>query len=290
MAKSLPLKLEIMKRIIFTILTLLIFKVQAQLNLKFDKRYVECEDKWVAIKMNEDNTYNLGFIYIDAQAGLTIHSAGTFKLLKDGTFNIERNEKYSLKARLEPNNVKVAIIPDSLFNKLQISEIPDWLKHYKTDLNTVERQFKWGYMYNGWNECERALPFLLKAKEINPDFKDLAVEIAFSYNCLKNYEKAIEILEVEVIKQPGNAYVNKEFIYSVSKSDNIEKATKQFYQSSKTIKENPYNAENCYNIMQYYYNQKDTKNFMIWYDELTNWPINNEQIKKYADEMKNDLK
>ena len=36
--------------------TLLTFKLTAQVNLKFDKLFVECEDKWVAFKMAEDRS------------------------------------------------------------------------------------------------------------------------------------------------------------------------------------------------------------------------------------------
>lgn len=278
-----------MKNLII-ILTLLSIKVQAQVNLTFDKRFVECEDKWVAFKINEDSSYNYGFIYIDPQAGLTLNSEGTFKPKQNGSYEIEKIKETNIKVRLEPNSVKVAIIPENLFKDLQIEQIPEWLKFYKTDINTAKRQYKWGYMYNGWNECAKALPFLIKAKELDPDFEGLAVEFSFSYNCLKKYEKAVEILDEAITKNPTDAYVNKEYIYSLIGAAEIEKATKQFYTSTKVLTDNSFNAENCFNIMQYYYKQKDKKNFKIWYDELKEWPNENEQITKYSNKMKNELK
>ncbi len=48
---------------LFLLVSLLTLKANAQLNLRFDKRFVECEDKWVAFKMNEDSSYTFGFIY-----------------------------------------------------------------------------------------------------------------------------------------------------------------------------------------------------------------------------------
>lgn len=48
-------------------------------------------------------------------------------------------------------------------------------------------------------------------------------------------------------------------------------------------------AENCFNIMEYYYNRKDNKNFKVWYDELKKWPNTNEQITKYTEIMENQL-
>jgi hypothetical protein len=42
---------------LFIILTLTVTTLKAQTNLKFDKRFVESEDKWVAFQMDEDSSY-----------------------------------------------------------------------------------------------------------------------------------------------------------------------------------------------------------------------------------------
>lgn len=279
-----------MKTLLLVLLTLFIFKAEAQLNLNFNKRYVECEDRWVAFEMNEDSSYYYGFIYIDEVAGLTLHSEGAFKQLIDGTLQVEKLQDANLKVRLEPNNVKVAFIPENLFEDLQIEATPDWLHFYKTEINTAVRNYKWGFWYNSWNECERALPFLLKAEELDPDFEGLATEIAFSYNCLEEFEKAIAILKIAIHESPTDAYTNKEYIYSLSKAQEIDQAKEQFYASIKIVDEAIYNAENCFNILQYYFLQKDKKNFKTWYKELKKWPTSNKQIAKYANMMKEHLK
>ena len=64
----------------------------------------------------------------------------------------------------------VAFIPENKFQELKISAIPDWLKYYKSDTNSIERLYRWGYMYNGWDECAKALTYLEKAEKINPKF------------------------------------------------------------------------------------------------------------------------
>ncbi|WP_430401648.1 tetratricopeptide repeat protein [Fluviicola sp.] len=279
-----------MKTGLFVVITLLGFKLHAQLNLEFDKRFVECEDKWIAFKMDKDSSYNFGFIYIDSEAGLTFNQEGSFKMNSKGILEVKKMKETNVKYRLEANRVTVALIPKNLFDELEIDETPEWLKYYKTDLNTAERNYKWGFMYNGWNECEKALPFLLKAKELDPNTNGLAVEIAFSYNCLFEFEKAVEILEEANDEHPKDAYINKELIYSLTKLKEIEKAEAQFYKSIKSVSENTYHAENCFNIMQYYYLQKDAKNFHVWYDELKKWPNENEQITLYAKKMKAELK
>lgn len=58
------------KYLIFTIYFISIFSI-AQSKLVFDKKFVQCEDKWVAFPADSTGSYNLGFIYIDSQAGLT---------------------------------------------------------------------------------------------------------------------------------------------------------------------------------------------------------------------------
>lgn len=62
---------------------------------------------------------------------------------------------------------------------------------------------------------------------------------------------------------------------------------------NKSIKlkiENTYNTENCFNILGYYYKQKDLENFKKWEKELKKWPNNNEQITQNITLMKKELK
>ena len=278
-----------MKYCILLIVSIISLKSLAQSKLIFNKRFVECEDKWVAFKMNKDSFYTFGFIYIDEQAGLTFNKEGDFKFNEDSSLKVERITESSIKVRLQANNVKVAVIPESMYKDLQIEKLPEWLKNYKNDTGSVSRLYKWGYMYNGWNECAKALTYLVRAKQVDPNFEGLNVELAFSYNCLEQYDKAEQILVEEIKVNPSNAYVNKEYIYTLTKNKKIDIAGKQFFEFIKSSKQSEYNAENCYNILQYYYFTKDKENFNKWYEELLKWPNNNKMINTYADRMKNDL-
>ena len=269
--------------------TLLTTKLNAQTSLNFDKRFVQSEDKWVAFKPDKDSAYAYGFIYIDAQAGLTLNYEGTFKVSPSGEFIPKKLDSANMKVRLEPNDILIAFIPDNKFDELKIEPIPQWLKYYKTDTNSVERLYRWGYMYNGWGECAKALTYLEKAEKLNPKFKGLAVELSFSYNCMKQYDKAELILEEEIKTNSADAYVNKEYIYTLAKNNKVDKAANQFQTSLKTLKDNQYNAENCYNILQYYYTQRDKINFNKWYEILQKQPNENKMLTKYADNMKADI-
>jgi tetratricopeptide (TPR) repeat protein len=265
------------------------FELTAQSTLKFDKRFVQSEDKWVAFKPDKDSAYAYGFIYIDPQAGITLNYEGTFKVLATGEYLPEKRDSTNMKIRLQPNNVLVAFIPDHKFQELGNPEIPDWLKYYKADTNSIERLYQWGYMYNGWGECAKAITYLERAEKINPKYKGLAVELSYSYNCLKEYDKADAILAEEIKTNSEDAYVNKEYIYTLTINNKIDKAVTQFEKSIKTLNEKKYNAENCYNILQYYYFQKDKVNFKKWYQILQTQPNNNKMIIQYADNMKRNL-
>jgi len=271
------------------LLFLVATKLNAQSNLNFNKRFVESEDKWVALQKNEDDSYGYGFIYIDEDAGLTLNYEGTFKISNNGDFTPTKLDNTNMKVRLEANDVLVAFIPEDKFNDLKIVAVPDWLKYYKENENSIERLYKWGFMYNGWNECAKALTFLEKAEKTNLKHPQLAVELAFSYNCLKQYNKAESILEREVKSNSKDAYVSKEYIYTLTKSNNIDKAIKQYKTAVKTIEDKQYDAENCYNILQYFYFKKDKENFNIWHKELSTLEINNDMIKQYANAMNEDI-
>ena len=171
-----------MKYLLFIVAIFFATKLNAQTNLNFNKRFIQCEDKWIAFKPDKDSIYNYGFIYIDPQAGLTLNYEGSFKILPTGEFIAKKLDSTNMKVRLQPNNVLVAFIPDSKFSELKISTTPDWLKYYKTDTTSIERLYRWGYMYNGWGECAKALTYLERAEKMNPKFKGLAVELSFSYN------------------------------------------------------------------------------------------------------------
>src|SRR5437868_4916734 len=107
----------------FTLITL---KLTAQDNLKFDKRFVQSEDKWVAFQKDKDGEYTYGFIYIDAQAGLTLNYEGKFMINSSGNFIPTKLDSTNLKIRLQPNNVHVAFIPEDKFGELKISKVPEW--------------------------------------------------------------------------------------------------------------------------------------------------------------------
>lgn len=276
----------------FTVLTLLfVFNLFAQNDLKFDKKFIEGEDKWVAFPADSIGAYNFGFIYFDVQAGLTLDYEGSFTIDKGGKFvSKKREQKGAVKYRLGPTNNLIAVIPESKFAELNVEKTPDWLKYYKLDESSAQFFYSRGFLYNGWNECEKALGYLEKAQKIEPEYNGLLVEMAYSYNCLKQYQKAVDVLKIALKNNPTDAYTNKELVYAEAKNGNLEAAKKVCLTAFKECKDTTYHAENAYNILQQYYIKKDIPNFNNWFAEANSYLMANEQFKPLAQQMNAELK
>jgi tetratricopeptide (TPR) repeat protein len=273
----------------FILVTFITTAIHAQTNLKFEKRFVESEDKWVAFPIDKDSSYMYGFIYIDDMAGLTLNYEGNFKITQTGTFIPKKIDSSNFKIRLRPNKVVVAFIPENKFAELQIPAIPEWLKYYKKDTTSIKRLYDWGYRYNGWDLCAKALTYLERAQKIDPKYKGLAVELAFSYNCLSQFDKAISILNAAIHDNPTDAYFYKELIYAQIKSGNLELAAETCKKSILVCKDTSHNAENCYNLLHNFYLKKDKKNFNLWLAETKKWTSSNTSLTESVKTMEEDF-
>ena len=273
----------------FLPLFLIALNTRSQCVLEFNKRFVESEDKWVVLKGDKNSSYMYGFIYIDPQAGLTLHYQGYFNIAETGVFIPKKSDSINLKVRLQPNNVLVAWIPEYKFLELKIEPEPAWLKYYKTDTTSVEHLYRWGYLYNGWGECTKALTYLEKAQKINPEFKGLYNELAFSYNCLGEYVKTIQVLASELKKNETDAYAYKELIYAQINLGHLDQAAESCERALKVCRDTTYHGENCYNLLHHYYLKRDTHNFRIWLIETRKWTKHNSRFTKSIEIMTKEI-
>lgn len=279
-----------MKKIFTLILFLITFETYAQSDLHFDKKYIECEDEWVAFKINKDSTYSFGFIYIDAEAGLTLNLEGHFKINNENKYIPNKLDSTSVKIRLEPNNVKVAIIPESRFTELKITKTPDWLHFYKTDTASIERLYKWGFMYNAWGLSSKALIYLEKGQKINPKYPGLEFELAFAYNALEQYEKAILILNEAIKDSPHECYYYKELSFAYLHSNQLEKGVEIAKKGIDICSDKSIKSEIAFNVAYQYYLLKDKENFKYWATIAKKGADRKSQLMDYIKQMEDDLK
>ena len=260
-----------MQKKLFLLIIISIFSISIKAQtLVFDKEYIDCIDKWVAISAKADE-FILGFVYFDEQAGLTLDFGGTFKISETGEFVLENNDDMPpFKLRLDPqrSRASVAIIPENKFEELKIKAEPDWLKTYKENSNTTEYLYSKGYLYNAWGRCELALDYLEEANKINKEYNlALITELAYSYNCLEQYDKVPEIIHSDT----KSAYALKELIYAQIHLGALETAGESCLNYIKNADNKEYAAENFYNLLSQYYQNKDKKNFDYWLKYAKKW-------------------
>jgi hypothetical protein len=255
--------------------------------LTFDKKFIECEHKWVAL-MNKDKILSYGFVYIDTQAGLTLDVAGTFKIEND-VFIPNRRENSSVKVRIPVTNNPVAIIPNHRFKEMGITEVPEWLKSYTGESPSANRLYRIGFVYNEWSKSDLALPYLEKAKAIDPNIKGLKAEFAFAYNVLKEYGKAVAVLKDAINDTPNDCYLHKEMVYAQMNLGLADKARESAIKGIANCSDKSLKAEMAYNIVYQYFNLKDKKQFEDWANETAKWVNTDHQYIKLIGELRTRL-
>lgn len=276
---------------LFLIVSLFGFAQNDSIPLKFDTKYYDAVDKWVAFpKTKKDSTYTLGFIYIDQMAGFTFHFENSFSI-KDQILIPSENDSIStytvMKSRLSTNTKNVAIINNKQLKQLKLPLIPDWLDVYK-NINayksgevSIEYLKQMGYHFNHVGASHNAIAPLIKAYNIEPHYKGLEFELAFAYNATKQFKKAIPVLESAIANKNNDQFIYKEFGYSLISLKEFEKADKIFTEGLKNAKDESIKAEMAVNMCSVYFNKKDEKKYKKWLKIANQHVKENSQLSKY---------
>lgn len=261
-----------MKILLASLLLFITIISAAQPGLEFNKRFVESEDRWVAFALGKDSSQPYGFIYIDAQAGLTLQYEGNFTVGPDGKFISKKaTENGAVKIRLEPNSVKVAFLPEHRVKELGHSWVPDWLSIYKQTSDSIGRMVRWGYFYNHWGESAKALTYLEKAYALDPQKENVEFELAYAYNALERFNDAIAVLDKAIQRKPAECLYYKELSYAQIHVNNMGKADEATRSGVQHCEDKKMKAEICYNLTYTYFKNKDKSKFEIWAAETKKW-------------------
>ena len=245
-------------------------KQKDQPKLNFDKRFIESTNHWTALYTNKDSTYRYGYIYMDPKLGLAVHSEGTFKI-KGNVYVPTKTPTGAIQTiHLQNSKVKVAWIPESRFDELQIKATPSWLDSMKIDTTSPTYLLKWAFTYNEWHESAKALTYLERVKQINPNFPGLDFEYAYYYDIMHQFDKAEALLRQSLAARPTDFGVYKELIYEEVFSNNMATA-EQTYQAALPHCTTEQKAELSYNICLIYYKQKNKPKFEQWAAEAKKW-------------------
>ncbi len=242
----------------------------ADTSLKFNKRYTQCERKWVVLPKNDTaQSYIYGFVYIDAHAGFTFIAKGKLKINSSGHYLSDTSmfKNPYPRTRLSRNAGKMALLSPEHFEEMGLDPLPVGLATYYTYADTLEHNFHWGIVYNDLGQCDTALVYLNRAYSVQPHYKDLEFELIYAYNALKDYDNAIKVILAAMTNDPLNVIFYRELGYVYMQQKNYYKAIPIFKQGVNLCTDNTQNstkAEMAINLASIYKTMGADDQFKAW--------------------------
>ena len=263
-------------KLLFCLLVLCSIGVKAQTDLKFEKRLVDCEDKWIAVKIDSVNYY-YGFVYLDNSAGMTFSLEGIFVIDESQKFISRKNKRKIV--RLLPNKVMTAIIAPQRYQELGVPDQPEWLKKFRTDDENADRLFRLGSTYNMWGDHVKALKFLKQARSKDRKYPGLDREFFWAYNgkkqeVLANLYLGEALADVSEERQT-NCELYKSLIFKQTNANELKQAEEMYYYAIKECTDETAKADMAYNIAFQYYKLMNKTKLKQWQDEVIRWIVPN---------------
>ncbi len=258
-------------------------------GLSYDVHMSDCEDRWVVLfHKPDDHDYTYGFVYIDPQAGFTMHYFGRFVIDGDGNYHAAPNplppNKYSLKIRLDQNGI-AALLPPRGIEQLGLPEKPDWLNSYEDKADSVTHRVNWGSFYNGIGDSRRALGYLEPAYKERPDAPKLVFELVYAYNALDRPEDAIRVSKSEFAKNPKDELLCREIAFAYLHQKSYPEAVTQ-YQACVALcgdseSQMAEKSELAMNLSSAYKALSDSPNSEAWMEKAKRWAPKGSPVYKY---------
>jgi tetratricopeptide (TPR) repeat protein len=248
-------------------------------GLSYDVHMSDCENRWVALYHKADDPdYTYGFVYIDPQAGFTLHYFGRFTIDADASYHAAPNplppDKYSLKIRLDQNGV-AALLPLKALPQLGLPEKPDWLKSYEDKADPITHKVNWGYFYNSIGDSGRAVEYLESAYNKRPDAPRVVFELTYAYNAIGRPGDAIRVAKSEFTKNPKDELLCREMAFAYLRLKSYKDATDQYQacialcaDSESGMAEK---SELAMNLSAAYEALSDTTNRDAWLEKAKSW-------------------
>ncbi|MEO8886238.1 MAG: tetratricopeptide repeat protein, partial [Mucilaginibacter sp.] len=225
-----------MKRCLFTLLILSVFKTYAQVpntlnsepiktlygTIEFTTPFYNLEERWAVLPKNAQiNKYLFGMVYVDNTAGYTFRLEGFFQVdeqghvFRDSTDYVKNNNVTV--ARVGAGTKLLGAIPAAMLPILKVKPVPEWLAIYHpVTLNREATAYKiaHGRFLNGLREPAKALEFLEPVYKTDPHAAGLEYELSYAYNILGRTADAITILKGAIAATPDNGSLYAELGYA----------------------------------------------------------------------------
>lgn len=265
---------------LFILLLLCADGAKAQNGLKFDKLLIDCENKWIAISLDDGIKYAFGYVYLDNSAGLS------FKL--KGSFIIENNvylpkEAPELRSRIEPSEVKVSVIPSKIFAELKIENSPSELKYIGKN-NSRDRYLILAQTNRKWKRFKLAEKYDDLASGTYTHFRFDGGE--FVTETVSSPQKTRKI------KAFNGNYTDsyKQEIFWLAQANKMRAAELTYIDAIRYCDDEVAKADMAYNIAYQYYVMSDIKKFNIWSEEVKRWIVKDNNYVAKIEKMQVMLK
>ena len=265
---------------LFILLLLCTVGAKAQNGLKFDKLLIDCENKWIAIPLDDGTKYAYGYVYLDNSAGLS------FKL--NGSFTVENNVYLpksvpELRSRIEPSEVKVSVIPSKRFAELKVEESPNELK-YIGKKNSRDRYLKLAQTNRKWKRDKLAEKYEDLANGTYTHFRFDGAD--FVTETVSSPQK------VRKIKAFNGNYTDsyKQEIFWLAQANKMKAAELTYIDAIRYCDDEAAKADMAYNIAYQYYIVSEIKKFNIWSDEVKRWIVKDNSYVAKIEKMQAMLK
>jgi len=266
---------------LFILLLLCALDAKAQNRLKFEKRFIDCENKWIAMPLDDGTKYAFGYVYLDNSAGLT------FKL--KGSFTIENNvylpkDSPEVKSRIEPTEIKVSLIPSKRFAELKVEESPKELE-YIGKSNSRDRYLKKAQTYRKW-----------KMHKLADRYETLASDNSYTYPSYDGFkfisENTEQYNETTTRKVFAGNYTDsyKQEIFWLAKANKMRDAQLTYIDAIRYCEDEAAKADMAYNIAYQYYIMSEVKKFNIWSNEVKRWIVKDNNYVVKIEKMQAMLK
>lgn len=160
----------------------------------FDQRISDCEARWFAAQ-TQGGKVNLGFLYIDPQAGFTIEHYGNLE--REGTQLVAVKSELHGKARMIQrvgSNFAASCLGDETVASLGLPPEPESMQFYRDERPPGEHHASWAYHYNHIGASDVALTHVAKARAAGYSSPALTFEHAFALNATGQFDQVVVLL------------------------------------------------------------------------------------------------
>jgi len=256
------------------------FIAKAQNGLNFEKRFIDCENKWIAISLDDGKQYAFGYVYLDNSAGLTLNLKGSFTVENDVYLPKLITE---VKSRIEPTEMKVSLIPAKRLVELKVEESPKELE-YIGKRNSRDRYTKLVQTYKKW-----------KMNKLAGQYEDLATG-TYTHFRFDGSDFITETVsspqKIRRIKAFNGNYTDsyKQEIFWLVQANKMKAAELIYIDAIRYCEDDPAKADMAYNIAYQYYIRSDIKKFNIWSNEVKRWIVKDNNYMGKIEKMQAMLK